>query len=195
VIHETGNAAEGANAKQHAQYLKNSNDSIKRKFSKNEPIVVSDWVSWHYTVDDHSIYHHIPDDEIAWHAGDGSDENGGNYRGIGIEMCDCIGNNYNNTIMNTVELVGMLMFANNIGVDGIKRHYDFSGKQCPSRMMREGRWDSFVELCGIEGKRYADTMKKKEETPAKVWRVQIGAYSTKAEADKVKKMLENGYVV
>ena len=31
-------------------------------------------VSWNFTVDDHSIYQHIPLDEVAWHAGDGSRE-------------------------------------------------------------------------------------------------------------------------
>ena len=43
-------------------------------------------VSWHYTVDDHEIYHHLPDDETAYHAGDGMEKNGGNMNGIGIEM-------------------------------------------------------------------------------------------------------------
>ena len=33
------------------------------------------------------IYHHLPDDETAYHAGDGMEKNGGNMNGIGIEMC------------------------------------------------------------------------------------------------------------
>ena len=48
VIHETGNNSKGATAKAHANYLKN--------LSKQR----GTYLSWHYTVDDKSIYHHIP---------------------------------------------------------------------------------------------------------------------------------------
>ena len=55
VIHETGNPSEGADAKAHSDYLLNGGEGT---------------TSWHYTVDDHEIYHHIPDSEVSWNAGD-----------------------------------------------------------------------------------------------------------------------------
>ena len=67
VIHETGNTAEGSNAAGHSAYLLSGKSGD---------------TSWHYTVDDHEIYHHIPDDEIAWHAGDRRTRDGGNLCGL-----------------------------------------------------------------------------------------------------------------
>lgn len=40
----------------------------------NEITTSSREVSWHFTVDDHDIYQHVPLDEVAFHAGDGSRE-------------------------------------------------------------------------------------------------------------------------
>lgn len=71
VIHETGNTAEGSDAAGHSAYLLSGKSGD---------------TSWHYTVDDHQIYHHIPDDEIAWHAGDRRTRDGGNLCGIGVEL-------------------------------------------------------------------------------------------------------------
>ena len=68
VIHETDNFANGAGAKNHAEFLSNNN---------------TESTSWHYTVDDKEIYHHIPDNEIAFHAATKT----GNLYGIGIELC------------------------------------------------------------------------------------------------------------
>ena len=78
VIHETDNTGTGANAAAH-------NSFIHQNANAEEGIV-----SWHYTVDDHEIYHHLPDDETAYHAGDGMEKNGGNMNGIGIEMLSLI---------------------------------------------------------------------------------------------------------
>ena len=50
VIHETGNPSEGANAQRHSAFLLSGGEGE---------------TSWHYTVDDHEIYHHIPDNEVA----------------------------------------------------------------------------------------------------------------------------------
>ena len=55
-IHETGNAAKGADAAAHAAYL--DSDAGER-----------DLVSWHYSVDDHAIVQNLPDAETAYHAG------------------------------------------------------------------------------------------------------------------------------
>ncbi len=93
VIHETDNTGTGANAAAH-------NSFIHQNANAEEGIV-----SWHYTVDDHEIYHHLPDDETAYHAGDGMEKNGGNMNGIGIEMCVNEDGNYEQTLINTEKTV------------------------------------------------------------------------------------------
>ena len=75
VIHNTGNYGEECDAASHADYLREQS----RSSSPRE-------ASWHYTVDDKRVYCHIPDNESAWHAGDGTFGEG-NYYGISIEIC------------------------------------------------------------------------------------------------------------
>ena len=71
VIHETDNFKAGADAKAH-------NDFLLSQANTQE-------LSWHYTVDDHEIYHNLPDDEAAYHASDHLKQDGGNLNGIGID--------------------------------------------------------------------------------------------------------------
>ena len=65
-------------------------------------------VSWHYTVDDHEIYHHLPDDEPGYHAGDLMEADGGNMNGVGIEMCVNEDGNYEQTLVNAERLCARL---------------------------------------------------------------------------------------
>lgn len=54
-VHDTASAAPTADALAHAKYVSNGGGGT----------------SWHYSCGDDAIYHQIPDDEIAYHAGDG----------------------------------------------------------------------------------------------------------------------------
>lgn len=132
VIHETGNSGTNANAASHNQYL--------HKVSTTEAL------SWHYTVDDSSIYKHLPDTEIGFHAGDKLVQDGGNLNGIGIEMCINPENNYEQTLLNTAALVRYLMDAYNLDIKQVKKHEDFSGKICPEGLIQSGRWEEFINL-------------------------------------------------
>lgn len=132
VIHETGNAGRNADAASHNNYLHEEADNQQK--------------SWHYTVDANEIYYHIPDNEIAFHAGDGLEKDGGNLNGIGIEMCINPENDYEQTLINTAKLTAMLLTAYDLEIDSVKKHEDFSGKHCPDLLLNAGRWDEFVEL-------------------------------------------------
>ena len=132
VIHETGNPNKGAGAKNHANYLKN--------LAKAN----STYLSWHYTVDDSIIYHHIPDDEIAWHAGDGSAEGGGNYAGIAIEICINPESNFNKAVDNAASLTAKLIKDHGLSLSSVRQHYHFSGKNCPQNIRDKGLWKSFL---------------------------------------------------
>ena len=94
VIHETGNPSEGADAKAHSDYLLNGGEGT---------------TSWHYTVDDHEIYHHIPDSEVSWNAGDRRQEPGGNMNGISIELCVNQDGDFEKTFDNGARLTAYLM--------------------------------------------------------------------------------------
>ena len=69
-IHDTANTQTGADARAHANYLKNSPNLE---------------ASWHFTVDDKVIIQHLPLSENGWHAGDGANGTG-NRQSIGIEI-------------------------------------------------------------------------------------------------------------
>ena len=147
VIHDTGNNASSANAQKHSNYI-NSNPGV----------------SWHYTVDMEGVFHQIPDNEVAYHAGDGlkpsgsyyynstykkTSITGGNMNGIGIETCVNSGSDYTTTLFNTANLVSDLMIKYDLDIDDVKRHYDFSGKMCPQALIKSGSWDDFLDYVMI----------------------------------------------
>ncbi|MDR1260472.1 MAG: N-acetylmuramoyl-L-alanine amidase [Oscillospiraceae bacterium] len=140
VIHETDNFKHTAGAKSHATFIKN----LAEQNSK--------YLSWHYTVDDKDIIRHIPDNEIAWHAGDGRKSNGGNMSGIGIEICVNSDSNFRVAVRNAAKLVALLMKKHNMTVNQIKQHNFFSGKNCPSSIRKYGFWDTFLQMCSNEFK-------------------------------------------
>jgi len=57
-VHDTANTNASADAAMHSRYINNGSGGAQ--------------TSWHYSVGDDAIYHQVEDDEIAWHAGDGS---------------------------------------------------------------------------------------------------------------------------
>lgn len=129
VIHETGNFSKGSTAKSHNEYIKKSTDRA---------------VSWHYTVDDKEIYHHIPDNEVAWHAGDQLKNPGGNLNGISIEMCVNADGNFEKTKKNGAKLTAYLLHTYNLKISDVKQHGDFIGKNCPQTIRDNNQWDDFL---------------------------------------------------
>ena len=133
-IHETANTAAGADAAAHGDYL--DSDAGER-----------DLVSWHYTVDDHAIVQHLPDYEIAYHAGDGAD-GPGNASSIGIELCVNSGGDFAATQANAAALVRLLMAEHGIPIDHVVQHNHWTGKDCPHTIRHTaGAWEGFLALC------------------------------------------------
>ncbi|MBP3400010.1 MAG: N-acetylmuramoyl-L-alanine amidase [Erysipelotrichaceae bacterium] len=131
VIHETDNFAKSADAQHHSDYLATNDTDVN---------------SWHYTVDETIIIHQLPDEEVGWHAGDQMSEHGGNMSGIGIEMCVNEGSDFDRTVDNTAHLAAVLLESYHLKIDSLKRHHDFSGKNCPAHFYKEEDWQQFVEL-------------------------------------------------
>lgn len=143
VIHETGNTAAGADAAAHGQLEAKGGEGT---------------TGWHYTVDDTEVWHSIPDDEVAYHAGDGA-EGDGNLHGIGVELCVNADGDFEKTFDNAARLTGWLMNAYDLSADQVKEHYDFSGKNCPQTIRENGRMEEFVALA----EQYAQQAKEKED--------------------------------
>ncbi len=132
-VHQTGNTSPGANARAHNSYIHN-----------NAPNP-----SWHYTVDDHEAYQHLPLNENGWHAGDGV--NGpGNRKSVGIEICINIDGDLKKSEENGAWLVAKLIreIPSLKPFPGcVKQHYDWSGKNCPAQIRsRANGWSNFLGL-------------------------------------------------
>ena len=69
-VHNTSNWSKGATAIAHANYLRNG--------GKNN------YVSWHYVIDKDRAVRCIPENEVAWCAGDGNGD--GNFKTINIPI-------------------------------------------------------------------------------------------------------------
>lgn len=100
-------------------------------------------------MDDHEIYHHIPDNEKAWHAGDGS-LGTGNLHSIGIELCVNADGDFEQTKKNAAWLVAKLMKDNSIPIGNVVQHNHWSGKNCPQTIRETGTWDAFLAMCQAE---------------------------------------------
>lgn len=132
-IHETGNFAQGADAAAHAAWLKSDNAEDKR-------------ISYHYTVDDHSIVQHLPDSETAYHAGDGAD-GPGNTTSIGIEICVNKGGDFERAKANAASLVRLLMAEHGFPLEQVVQHNHWSGKDCPKTIRHTRTWEDFLARC------------------------------------------------
>ena len=136
VIHNTGNFSRGADAMAHRNYVKQDGTQT----------------SWHYTVDDHSIYKHLPEYERAWHAGDGREGQGNTY-GIGIEICvnyETLGTKkpteyFYKSLDNAAQLVAELMYEYKLSIKAVRQHNHFSGKNCPQVIRENDLWEPFLD--------------------------------------------------
>ena len=86
--------------------------------------------SFHLVVDDQMVVECIPLNEVAWHAGTSA----GNYSSVGIEICES--GDYDYTMHNAVELTAGILLANNLSINALRQHFDWSGKDCPWKIRR-----------------------------------------------------------
>lgn len=133
-VHNTANASKGANAEMHARYLLNGAGGRV--------------VGWHFTVDDKSIYQHLPVNEAGFHAGDGNGP--GNRQSIGIEICENVDGDFEKAVKNAQWLIEKLMKDHGIPKANVVPHKRWSGKNCPHKLL--SRWDSFIGGIGKTSK-------------------------------------------
>lgn len=123
-IHNTGNPK--STAKGERYWLENPSNTSK--------------TGYHIVIDEYEAIQTMPLDMIANHSGDRK----GNATSIGIEICES--GDYNQTILNAIDIVSQLLKEKGWGVDKLKQHYDWSGKDCP-KLIRNGylgwTWEKF----------------------------------------------------
>lgn len=160
VIHDTGNTASGANALAHYNYF-NGGDRQS---------------SAHYFVDSNNIIQTVEHHNASWHCGDGGGKYGiTNYNSIGIEICINRDGTYAKAVSNAVDLANYLMNTLSIPSNRVVRHYDASRKNCPGSMS-SNNWASWINF---------KSRLSSGGTSNTIYRVQVGAFSVKINADNL----------
>ena len=146
-IHSTDNRSRSADALNHALAM---NKGLRGRHNR------TGFLTWHFTVDDHSIYQTLPTNETGEHA---DYEGQGNRSSIGIEMCVNRGNNLDSTVDRTAQLTARLMRQYDIPLDHVVPHMhwrmirysddrDLGFKKCPRILLDGGRlgpkWSAFM---------------------------------------------------
>ena len=148
VYHYTGN--DGDRAANNAKYFQNN-------------IVKA---SAHYFVDDTTVWRSVPDLKVAWSVGGSkyanADKTGGgtmygvitNTNSLSIEMCDTIRNGVYQaseaTLVNAAELGRELMEKYGIPIENVYRHFDVTGKHCPSYLVNAQKWAEFKKRLEVK---------------------------------------------
>lgn len=127
VVHETAN---DASAENEISYMRNNDKET----------------SFHFAVDDKEIVQGIPLDRNAWHAGDGNGK--GNREGIAVEICysKSGGERWQKAVDNAARFIAGMLKERGWSVDKVTKHQDYSGKNCPHRILESYGWDNFIKL-------------------------------------------------
>lgn len=148
VFHYTGN--DGDTAANNAAYFRDN--------------VVE--ASAHYFVDNDTVWRSVPDLTVAWAVGGQKYANAGltgggtlygivtNTNSLSIEMCDTVRNGVYQaseaTMANAAALGRELMAKYNIPVENIVRHFDVTGKHCPSYLINDQKWAVFKQRLTLD---------------------------------------------
>ncbi len=113
--------------------------------------------SYHFAVDDKEVIQGILVNRNAWHCGDGNGT--GNRKSIGVEVCysKSGGERYKKAEALAIRFIAQLLYERNWGVDRVKPHKHWSGKNCPHRVLDEGRWNSVLSEIARELKKLQDS--------------------------------------
>ena len=140
-------------------YTGNDGDKAANNASYFQHNIVK--ASAHYFVDDTTVYLSVPELKVAWSVGGNkypnADKTGGgtmygvitNTNSIAIEMCDTIRNGVYQaseaTLANAAALGRALMKKYGIPIENVYRHFDVTGKHCPSYLVNAQKWAEFKE--------------------------------------------------
>ena len=182
-IHNTEDIREAAGTNDAEQYA-------RATFNNNMGDVVV-----HYYIDETACWHILADDTVGWHAADGA--NGpGNTKSVAIEIVmDGSGDAADKAAEDRGALLAaILLHKYGLGIDRLKTHRDwYPKKYCPAYIL--GHWDKFVSkvksyLAQIENEGKQTGTPSSPAQAAKHYRVQVGYYSVKKNAEAMRDKLK-----
>ena len=132
--HDTGNNNPTADALVHANYMVGAANLGSRARS------------WHYTVDEGCIIHHIPDDEVTWQG----DTFGSYSTSIGVETCVNYGADLEMVWHRTAKLMASLLIKHDLEYSDIVQHYDWNKKECPQTLRRNNLYPYAFDMIKAE---------------------------------------------
>ena len=138
--------------------------------------------SWHYAVDENAIIQALPDDEEAWHCG--MEE--GNKHSISIEICES--GDRKAAVDRAACLTAERMREHGIGMENIRQHYEWNGKNCP-RILRN---EKYVKD-GVDWQYFIDKVKNYLESDREMFYRKLDEMPEWAKAT-IKKLIEKGYL-
>jgi len=152
----------------------------------------TNYTSYHVAIDDIEAIQAIPFDRNSWACGDGT-KGTGNRESVSIEICysKSGGDRYRKAEANAIEYTARLLIELNLTPDKVKYHKEWSGKNCPHRILDEGREYEFKKAIS---KRYAELITPKPDVKPnydELWRVynsqgqQIGAFTNEDYAKRL----------
>ena len=135
VVHQTGNRSKGANAQMHA--------NLQSRGWRN--------ASWHIQSDDKEIIQSWPFEHRLWHASSGRAANGGNFVGIGWEICINSDGDYLKSLELAAKGIAQVMRQEGIPMSGLTTHSaeDPKNKWCPAQILSGWHgitWTKFKEM-------------------------------------------------
>ena len=150
----------------------------------------------HYYIDETDCWHILADDTVGWHAADGV--NGpGNTKSVAVEIImDGSGSSSDKLAEERgAKLAAILLHRYGLGIDRLKTHRDwYPKKYCPAYILPH--WSAFVNrvkayLAEIEAQEKKGAAAAASAAPGKHYRVQVGYYGVKANAEAMVKKLKS----
>ena len=146
----------------------------------------------HYYVDHACAWQNLREDEVGWHAGDGSD-GPGNGAMLAIEIImDGSGDEQDRAAEdNGARLAAVLLHRHGLTADDLHTHYELSPvkKYCPMYLLP--RWEAFCSKVAA----HLDTLRQ----PQRLYRVQVGAFQKRENAERMLQKLQDagfaGFIV
>lgn len=120
-IHSTGNHNSSADSER--RWLDNPDNTRE--------------ASWHICIDAKEAVMAIPLNEVAWHAGSG------NSKSIGVEICES--GDRKKTLDHAAKVVAKLLKDKGLNISHLKRHYDWTNKNCPS-ILSANNWAGWEDF-------------------------------------------------
>ena len=99
--------------------------------------------SFHYAVDDKEVVQGIPETRNAWHCGNRV----GNRNSLSVEICysKSGGELFDKAEDNAAQFIAFLLKERGWGIDKVRTHKSWSGKNCPHRTLERG-WGRFLNM-------------------------------------------------